>query len=54
MPFFYAFRAWAPKVTFFGSGQNGWTFFFVNAVSYQKKIIEINGERIFALSIAIF
>ena len=36
--FFYAFLAWAPKMTFFGSGHNGWKNFFVNAESYQKKI----------------
>ena len=48
MPFFYAFRAWAPKVTFFSFGQNGSTFFFVNAVSYQKKIMKNNGKN-FAL-----
>ena len=42
--FFYAFRAWAPKMTFFGSGQFGWKFFFVNAVSYQKKLIKNNGK----------
>ena len=37
MPFFYAFRAWAPKVTFFGSGQNGWNFFLSMLCLIRKK-----------------
>ena len=54
MPFFYAFRAWAPKMKFFGFGQFGWKIFLVNAESYQKKLIKNNGEGIFSLFIAVF
>ena len=44
----------AQKTTFFSSGQSSWNFEFAQAVSYQKKIIKNNGERILALSIAVF
>ena len=44
----------APKTTFFSSGQSSLNFEFAQAVSYQKKLIKNNGERIFALSIAVF
>ena len=54
MPFFLSLSGLGPEMTFFGSGQNGWKFCFVNAVSYQKKLIKNNGKRIFALSIAVF
>ena len=44
----------AQKTTFFSSGQSSWNFEFAQAVSYQKKIIKNIGERILALSIAVF